>query len=220
MARATSARSSWRTLTTSVPARIRRARKQAGRRRCPLVTRTARLRYGFLERGVAAIGPGRALLRHVRDPGGLLARRSGDKESSLRGRLGARQGEVALAERGAARARPKSAIAGPTTSAMKFVPSGIDGRQLEFFLRTEERMDTALRHAGDLGETADRESVEPFDRCKPRRMLDDPARARSPGARVCLAVQSLLVCHWPPVLTAPAFQDRRTTVHPSIRPFV
>jgi len=75
------------------------------------------------------------------------------------------------------------------------VPGGADGRELKFLLGAEQSMHAAFGQAGHLGEPADGQALQAFDRRQLRRLLDDAGPgplSRGPGA---LGLWLALVCH-------------------------
>ena len=92
------------------------------------------------------------------------------------------------------------------------VPGCVDGRQLELFFGAEQGMHAALGQAGCLGEPADGQPLQAFDRRQLRRLLDDAgtgALPRCPGPPGSAAGPGLSSA----LSSPPALDLRRTIVY-------
>jgi len=103
------------------------------------------------------------------------------------------------------------ASAGPTTSD-EALPGRVDGRQLQFFLRPEQGVDTALGHARDLGEPADGQAVEPFDRGEPGGLPGNAGPGPVAGCPGPPGRRIVLIGHWGARLLSGYPLDLRRTV--------
>ena len=99
-----------------------------------------------------------------------------------------------------------------TISAMKLSRGGLDSRELQLLLRAEQHIDAALGHSRRLGEPADRQAVQAFDRGQPSGMFQDPFSRPFPRGTTPRrgGLTSFSIQRDPPIRGLAFYTDERT----------